>query len=164
MYRVAMQKGFSLLEVLVALLILSVGLIGLAGLQLTGVQNGRDAYYRSQAIVLAYDIADRMRANQQGVEDGDYHLNAGTLTAACRTSAGCSASQLAGDDVALWRNSVANVLPDGDAVVCVDIAVDPDTGTSFGSPGCSTVNAGNTYAAKLWWGDGRSLVLSFVPR
>ena len=56
------QSGSSLLEVLVAVVILAFGLLGLAGLQATSVKSSHSAYQRSQATLLAYDMADRMRA------------------------------------------------------------------------------------------------------
>jgi type IV pilus assembly protein PilV len=56
-------SGFTLLEVMVALLVLSIGLLGLAMLQATNLQFNTDAYTRTQATLFAYDIIDRMRAN-----------------------------------------------------------------------------------------------------
>ena len=58
------QRGTTLIEVLIALIVLSIGLLGLALLQVTSVQSNHSAYYRSQATVLAHDLADRMRANR----------------------------------------------------------------------------------------------------
>ena len=58
--------GFTLIEVLVALVVMSVGLLGLALLQQNAVAFNRDAYLASQATVLAYDIADRIRGNRSG--------------------------------------------------------------------------------------------------
>ena len=57
------NTGFTLIEVLIAMIILAVGLLGLAGLQATSLRNNQSAYNRSVATQLAYDIADRMRAN-----------------------------------------------------------------------------------------------------
>src|SRR5664280_455779 len=57
------NSGFTLLEVLIAMLVLAVGLLGLAGLQATSLRNNQSAYNRSQATQLAYDLADRMRNN-----------------------------------------------------------------------------------------------------
>lgn len=160
------QRGFTLLEVLVAMLILSVGLIGLVGLQLNGMANVRDAYYRSQAVVLAYDIADRMRANRQGMLNGNYDDVTGAEQGSCRSTTGCDASQLSGDDVFLWRLQVAEALPGGDAVVCVDSTA--DDGTSAASAGCD--GSGGQYVSKIWWDDDRNpatdderLVMVFVP-
>ena len=66
------NKGFTLIEVLVSMAILGVGILGVAALQITSTQNNSDAYLRSQAVFLAYDIADRMRANPIAVGNGAY--------------------------------------------------------------------------------------------
>ncbi len=58
------DKGFSLIEVLIALLVLAIGLLGLAALQAQGLRFNYDAYVRTQATNLAYDIVDRMRTNR----------------------------------------------------------------------------------------------------
>lgn len=59
------QTGSSLLEVLVAVVILAFGLLGLAGLQISSVKSSHSAYLRSQATLLAYDMADRMRVARE---------------------------------------------------------------------------------------------------
>lgn len=162
------QRGFTLLELMVSVLVLSIGLIGLAGLQLIGVQNGRDAYNRTQAVMLAYDIIDRMRANLQGVTDGNYHLQSGTKQDACRTAGGCTTLQMAQDDVFLWRQAVASdlVLPGGSAVVCRDST--PGDVVSAATPNCD--NAGTAYVVHIWWNDDRNpatadarLSVPFIP-
>jgi len=57
------HKGFTLIEVLVSMIVLAIGLLGLAGLQMSSLRNNLSAYHRSQATQLAYDMADRMRTN-----------------------------------------------------------------------------------------------------
>jgi type IV pilus assembly protein PilV len=150
---------------LVALLVLSIGLIGLAGLQLLGVTNSRDAYYRTQAVMLSYDIADRMRANLTGVEGGNYDAVSGTETANCRSAAGCIASEMAGHDVFLWKQEVST-LPGGESVVCIDASADDGTGAASAS--CD--GTGTQYVAKVWWDDDRDpvtpkerLITVFIP-
>ena len=59
------DKGFTLVEVLVALVVMSVGMLGIAALYLEGLRAGRTALYRTTAVNLAADMADRIRANQQ---------------------------------------------------------------------------------------------------
>ena len=100
------QQGFTLLEVLIALLVLSIGLLGLAALQTIGL--------RSNSTMLAYDISDRMRANGQGILDGDYVINSGPITGTpsdC-TSIDCTTAQMALYDLNQWKNAVA-ALPGG---------------------------------------------------
>lgn len=145
-------QGFTLLETLAALLILSIGLLGLASLQLTNVKNSRDAYYRTQANILAQDIAERMRANREGIEENAYHATDGAQNANCRQLTGCTWSQLAADDVYLWHTSVESVLPSGEARVCKDSS--PNDGTNASSAECD--NNGDNYAAKIWWDDDRN--------
>lgn len=71
------QDGFSLIEVLVAVLVLGIGLLGFAALQLSAVSTGEEGYYRSQATLIAQDLADRMRANRDYINwDMRAHLRA----------------------------------------------------------------------------------------
>jgi type IV pilus assembly protein PilV len=58
------QSGFSLLEVLIAVLVLGIGLLGFAALQISSISTGEEGYFRSQALIIAQDLADRMRANR----------------------------------------------------------------------------------------------------
>ena len=61
------SHGFSMIEVLVTLLVLSIGLLGLAAMQVRSIKNTHSAYLRSQATYLAYDMLDRMRANMANI-------------------------------------------------------------------------------------------------
>jgi type IV pilus modification protein PilV len=65
--RIVGQRGFNMVEVLVALVILAFGLLGIAGLQIAGVKGTQSSYYRSQATVFMNDMAERMYANLPGV-------------------------------------------------------------------------------------------------
>jgi len=107
------QHGFSLIEVLVALLVLSVGLLGLAMLQIEGLKHNTDAYYRTQATVLAYDIIDRMRANSDAARNGNYVSTAIPAEETCGESpSGCgSAAALAGYDLHHWYTQLKAALP-----------------------------------------------------
>jgi len=60
-------QGFTLLEVLIAVTILAVGMLGIAAMQLMSLKDNRDAYFRSQAVLLTQDMAERMRSNQSKV-------------------------------------------------------------------------------------------------
>lgn len=66
------HRGVSLIEVLVAIVVLTIGLLGLAGLQASGMRVGHSSHYRAQAAQLAYDMADRMRANVESARNGGY--------------------------------------------------------------------------------------------
>lgn len=66
------QQGSSLLEVLIAILVISIGLLGLAGLQTQSIKSNHSSYLRSQATLLAYDLSDRMRMARTAALSGEY--------------------------------------------------------------------------------------------
>ncbi len=107
------QQGFSLLEVLIAMFILAVGLLGAGALQMMGVQGSQDAFNRSQAIYMAYDIADRMRANPDAIIGTNAYDNINSANAApadpgCAAAVGgCTAAQMATLDVREWVQLVS---------------------------------------------------------
>ena len=108
------QQGFTLLEVLIALLVLSIGLLGLAALQTTGLRSNEMASMRTTATMLAYDISDRMRANPQGTIDSNYKVGSGALTVTVPdcTSTDCTTAQMAAFDLVQWKTALA-LLPGG---------------------------------------------------
>lgn len=106
------QQGFTLLEVLVAVVVLSIGLLGLAGLQATGLSQNNSAYQRTQATLLAYDMLDRLRANYEGVRQGYYNdMTAGTETDPACISTGCTVLQLSKYDNFHWGQELTTYLP-----------------------------------------------------
>jgi type IV pilus assembly protein PilV len=113
------QRGFNLVEVLVALVILAVGLLGIAALYLDSLRAGRTAIYRTQAINLAADMGDRIRSNRAAPGSYDLAFNDDTpaLITNCESTAGCSAAQMAGNDLARWRALVELLLPEGESQV-----------------------------------------------
>jgi len=115
------QQGFTLLEVLIALLVLSIGLLGLAALQTTGLRSNEMASMRTTSTMLAYDITDRMRANPQGITDGDYEIDSDLITESVTdcTSDDCNPEQLALYDLNQWKTAVAT-LPGGLADITQD--------------------------------------------
>ena len=152
------SEGFTLLEVLVALLILSIGALGLASLQLTGLRSLHASTQYGQAVLLAQGISDRVRSNP----DGDYNMAAGAQASDICTGA-CSSGQLVGSDLTEWNNRLAEALPSGVGYICIDSA--PSLDDTFDNPGCDGV--GDEYAIKIWWdgdGDGvrdQPLIMSF---
>ena len=105
------QNGFSMLEALVAMVIISLGMLGIAGIIANSLKVNQGAQTRSQASWLANDIIDRMRANRTTAEGGDYALG------------GCNAlpagGTIATDDLNQWCAALAAVLPSGTGAVNV---------------------------------------------
>ncbi len=143
------KNGFTLLEVLIAMVVLAIGLLGLAGIQAIGLRNNQSAYHRSQATQLAYDMADRMRVNRVALTNGEY--NNGAATANDCEANSCTPAQMAGYDIAQWNTALADQLPGGVGVACIDST--SEDGTSA-APACD--GNGTTYAVKVWWDDNRS--------
>lgn len=110
------QSGFTLLEILVAMLVLSIGLMGLAGLMASSMRNNLSASHRTQATWLAYDIIDRMRANRASAIAGDYASSLGSpVTCTVAAPTGTVSAQ----DIAAWKSQLNCVLPGGDGSVVV---------------------------------------------
>jgi len=106
--------GFTMVEVLVAIVVLAVGLLGLAGLQATSLKNNRSSYSRTQAQLLAYDMLDRMRSNRSGVANGNYDNLLGTTPNDPNCiSSGCTIAQLAEFDAFEWSALLLQTLPSG---------------------------------------------------
>ena len=105
-------RGFTLVEALVALLALSIGLLGVAGLQLSGLRNNLSAAWRSQATYLAYDVIDRIRANRNARTA--YRVAYGAVPAAA------GGAPVAQNDLAAWKANLAAALPGGDGAITVN--------------------------------------------
>jgi len=111
--RTARQQGFTLIEAMVSLVVLSVGMIGIAALYAQGLGAGRTAQYRTQAVNLAADMADRIRVNRLGL--GAYA--GGAANNNCDPLGGggvdCAPAQMAAHDLFLWNQQVQQILPNG---------------------------------------------------
>jgi type IV pilus assembly protein PilV len=109
MKKLSHARGMTLIEALVALVVLSVGLLGVAGMQMTALRNNLGAHLRSQATVLAYDISDRMRANRTVARDtAAYVVGMGAVT---------GNTTLAELDLQAWKTTLTNTLPAGDGSI-----------------------------------------------
>ena len=144
------QVGFSLIEVLISILVMGVGLLGLAGLQVASMKGTSNAHSRTVANMLVMDLADRMRANPLGVSGGFYDdaVNCTTAVTSCRINTYCTPRQKALFDVQEVKcgmkrgtkreGGVKNSLFNGDlAVIC--------------PAGCATPNA--IHNVRVTWGD-----------
>lgn len=142
-------QGFSLIEVLVALAVLSIGLLGLAALQTTGLKFNHQSYERTQAVLQSYDIIDRIRANRSGVNrtiNTTYNdsLSATAGTTDCTTTS-CTGDQLAQFDIRQWNSANATLLNQGAGAIC--------KGTFTGDPpsGCTADPNISIYRVAITW-------------
>ncbi len=110
--------GFTLVEVLVALIILSVGMLGIAGLYVHSMQAGRTSLFRHHAVTLAGDVADRIRANPRAAIA---YSQAGANNNCVNGGVDCSPTEMAANDIDLWDQQAADTLPNG--TVAVDFTV-----------------------------------------
>lgn len=140
------ESGFTLLEVLIALVVLSVGLLGIAAMMNFSLKANDSAYMRSQATALSYDIVDKMRANETAALDNDYNISIGQSISSppnCVGSANsCTPAQLAQYDVNQWKqllDSSTGGMPCGD-----------------GSVSLTTSNGYSVVTVTIQWDDSRA--------
>ncbi|MCL6416186.1 type IV pilus modification protein PilV [Aestuariirhabdus sp. Z084] len=176
------QRGVGLLEVLIALVVISIGLLGMAGLQARAVKAERDSFNQTMAMVYADYIMERVRANAEDpmtstfpYEDGDAVIPNNPNTNCDLLASNCTVAQRATQDIYEWQQQVALNLPNANAVICRD--TDPFDGTaSVSAAGVTTLDAqcdgvGPNYAVKIFWinnyttgaADKSRLVMEFVP-
>ena len=128
--------GFALVEVMVTIVLLTIGLIGLAGLQARTSLAEMEAYQRTQALILAQDMADRIVANKANAAryvGDDYGTGA---------AAGCSGSNGFQFDLCTWGNAIRGATEKSGAI---------NVGTLLGGRGCITDMATNQYQVIVAW-------------
>lgn len=118
------QRGaVSLIEVLVALLVLTFGILGLAGMQLSSLRGNTSALVRTQATELGYDLVDRMRANREAAINGGYQagftVEVEDVEETEDPGAPPPTPTLAETDVAEWKALLGAFLPSGDGSVSI---------------------------------------------
>ena len=116
--------GFSLVEVLIALVIMSVGMLGIAGLYVHTMQAGRTSLFSHHAVTLAGDIADRIRANPRA---GVAYIVAGVDNNCVDGGVDCTPAQMAQNDIFQWTQQAAATLPVGAVNIVFNNAVVPST-------------------------------------
>ena len=126
-------KGFTLLEILVTLVILAIGLLGVASLQLNALRFSHSAYMRTQASLLAYDMADRMRANRNSI----YTTDIGDSYSSVDCSTSCDPIDIRDLDLYEWKQALSQRLPSGDGNI-----IAPTTGAYI-------------YTITIQWNDSR---------
>jgi type IV pilus assembly protein PilV len=159
------SRGFTLIEVLIAMVILAVGLLGIAALQAVGLRNNHSALLRSKATLSAYDMADRLRANSASSGDIPAFLAANynkpaltaysTAVSACNSAPGCTSADMATNDRYEWSTVLSQTLPGGVGVVCRDSTPDDGDFESGALNAECQDTAGSPYAIKIWWQDDR---------
>lgn len=145
------QKGFSMVEVLVAIVIISIGVLGLVAMQGKTIQYTQDANQRNTAAMLTNDLIELIRGNRSAVigpsgellSSSNYYKAASDAfptagEASCRTTTGCTAAQMATDHLFLWTQQVRNSLPIDNAtlatfIICRDRTPDSEACDNQGS-------------------------------
>jgi type IV pilus assembly protein PilV len=117
-------RGFTLIEVLIALVILSVGMLGIAGLYVHSMQAGRTSILRHNAVTLAGDIADRIRANPRA---GPAYALAGANNNCVAAGIDCTPGEMAANDIFLWDQQAAATMPNGAVNIVFNNGVVPPT-------------------------------------
>ncbi len=116
------ERGFSLVEVLIALVIMSVGMLGIASLYVQSMQAGRTSLLRHNAVTLAGDVADRIRANPTA---GAVYTGGGATNNCIAGGTNCSPPQMAAEDILLWSQQAQDTLPNGAVNVQFNNAIVP---------------------------------------
>lgn len=155
------EQGATLIEALVSILVLSLGLLGMAGLQLNALSFQKSSWATHRIAELTGDISERIRANPTGANNGNYVYTATYSTAKaatmtsnlCRTSGtDCTTAQIANDDIAAWLVKAQAALPSGAATITGDSMngytvtamyqdkefVDPTTGALQSATACTS--------------------------
>ena len=111
------HQGFTLIEVLVSLLIMTLGIVGVLKMQTQSLKSNQRAHFRTQADLLSRDMVARMQANKVEARNGKYVADAKPASAPnCQTTE-CSAAQLVKWDLNQWYEQIERQLPAGSATV-----------------------------------------------
>jgi type IV pilus assembly protein PilV len=119
------QNGVTLLEVLIAIVVLSIGMLGMLGIMMNSMKLTTSSNYRSTAAQQAYSLADTLKANIANWDT--YTTSSATSVLSCLTAAGClstptnfSNPSLIGTEINMWNERLATILPSGAGTVCRD--------------------------------------------
>ena len=115
-------RGFTMVEALVALVVLSVGMLGVAGLYVITLRSGSGAIYHMQAVSLSNDLAERIRANRAATVG---YSGAAANNNCVNGGVNCTPAQLAAHDLFVWNQQVTTALPGGAWNVAVNGAIAP---------------------------------------
>ena len=114
------QRGITLIESMVALVIAALGILGILGVQMRTLSDTSTTVRRAQAIRLIDDLGERMRTNPNAMVNlGSYVSNFATNPAVGSCASGCDHAALAAYDLAVWKQAVRNSLPLGQAEIFI---------------------------------------------
>ncbi len=154
------QQGFTLIEVLVAVLILSFGMLGLVGMQAFALQSNRDAKLYSEATNLARELAEMMRGNnliaiQTNASDNPYlttKLETNTAQTCLQVGSSCSSTKAVAEaQITEWSARVRNALPGARVAICFDAAPYDDIGLPQWNCTAGTSGVDEVIVLKLGW-------------
>lgn len=147
----ATQRGTSLIEILVSLVVLTVGLLGTARLQAVSLRAATDSGNLGMAVRVAYDVADRIRLEPAQLDtfitSSALDLSANS-SSACYSGTGCVGTDRVRAGVAEWQRLLAAQLPGGVGIVCRDAT--PSDGSQPADAQCSG-GANDPLVVKVWW-------------
>ena len=155
------ERGVGLIEVLVALIVMSLGLLVSVNMQLQSIRTNQDSYYQSQALMLANEMMDRMIGNPEGVADGKYddeETTAGATAPSCVT--GCSAAQLAQLDLFEWSAKLHDLRGESSFIPLL-----PPSANGTSASGKISKDTAGVYTVTMFWKrmDGDTEVQETLP-
>lgn len=158
-----------MIEILVAVTVLSVGMVSVAGLALVNLRSTAHGHSQTQATIIAEELADTMRANLAAYENNLFAVNLDSGEKVCTNDIKCDFNEQAQYDAGQWLQHATTALPGATAVMCMDSTPDD------GSPTNPTCDGLGMNTVKLFWTDTRNVdslaqsdtfyrhVLSLVP-
>ena len=141
------QSGVTLIETLIAILVLSLGMFGMLSMFLNSLKLTSSSNFRSIAAQQAYAMADSMRASLPQLTV--YPTAAASAVSACLTTTGCTSAEIVTTEIALWQARIAVLLPLGAATIC------RDSSPTDGVPGAWDCDGTGQFVIKLCWDDSR---------
>ena len=141
------QKGFSMVEVLASVVVISVGLAGTAGISLASLSSTADGQFNSQATIIAEELAEAMRGNLTAYESSSFVNTPLAIAKVCAPGTKCTAPEQAQYDGGKWVGHVGQALPGGTAVLCMDSTPED------GQPGATACDGLGLNTVKIFWRD-----------
>ncbi len=144
-YYISRQRGNTLLEALVAILIFSIALVGLATLQISTMQMGRETTAYNTAMQLATELAEQMQANPHALANGWYTDPTGLAGGNCEPGTNCGLQAFTTTGLNYWQAGLNTRLRNATAHVCRDAS------PNDGLPGMPQCDGAGEYTIKIWW-------------